>query len=459
MRSLAWFAFCAAVLGLPLFSAHADDAIPPPPAQARTPGSAANNNDGGSQGPDRRTNASTDNKGSAIRQEDALLPAPRQVSIPPAPGERPAPDVNLNMPPGPARGSGSLTPTQLFVPLSPDEAGPDFIPIAPGPGNYNDSGISINKVNPRLGIYFLRPYWSKRDFSIAVPGGSGAGGVILADTRDVANDYSVAPVVDVTVQFTSLNVTFNGFEYALSSSVDQAVQAGAGTASLTGTSSLTLREATTGEVGIPIDRFVPNCLESWFQNGGETQVGIGGYYLYVDQDYNAILTNGTNNKATLHSHQNFEGFGLVGSLDLKTGPHFFKVPSYSNWYWDVYSRTNGAIVMGTNKRLSDYSVTGGSSPSVHDNATDFIPVGTLEIGFDVAKATQTLLPSLRSPGKTDPVQVDTDVGFSVGAVAQVIGDVGMPSARSGGSRALENGSLFVVGFQATFVLKLGSKVQ
>jgi hypothetical protein len=51
--------------------------------------------------------------------------------------------------------------------------------------------------------------------------------------------------------------------------------------------------------------------------------------------------------------------------------------------------------------------------------------------------------------------IDADAGFRIGAVAQVIGDVGLPSARSMSSRALENGSLYLVGLQATFVLKFG----
>jgi hypothetical protein len=230
-------------------------------------------------------------------------------------------------------------------------------------GNDEPFQVLATGLQSHLGIYFLRPYWSRRDFSIGVPGGNGANGIVLADTRDVSNDYTVAPVVDVTVQFTNLQITFSGLQYALSSSVDQAVNAGGANASLTGTSSLTLREATIGEVRFPLP--LPECFKGCFKDGGQAEVGVGPYYLYVDQAYAATLVSGSN-KATLTSHENYEGFGLVGTLNLTTGRHFFSPttsdgPSTSDyrWYCDFYSNFTGAILMGTNKRMSDFSITGG----------------------------------------------------------------------------------------------------
>jgi hypothetical protein len=195
----------------------------------------------------------------------------------------------------------------------------------------------------------------------------------------VARDYTVAPVIDLTVEFANLELTFSGLEYALSSSLDQAVNAGAAHASLTGTSSLALVEATAGKIGIDLPR--PHCLENWFKDGGEARIGIGPYYLHLNQDYGATLVSGSQT-ATLHSHESFEGFGLVASLDLNPGRHDI---GHTAWYWDFYSDITGAILVGQNQRISDFSVTRGLNPSVHDTATDFIPVGVLELGFEVAK--------------------------------------------------------------------------
>jgi hypothetical protein len=73
----------------------------------------------------------------------------------------------------------------------------------------------------------------------------------------------------------------------------------------------------------------------------------------------------------------------------------------------------------------------------------------VELGFEVRRQKLARLRSSYSPYPS----IDVDAGFKAGLVAQVIGDVGMPSARSMDSRALENGSLYLVGFQMTFVLK------
>jgi hypothetical protein len=298
---------------------------------------------------------------------------------------------------------------------------------------------TIKTVDTRVGAYFLQPLWSKRDFSIRVPGGNGSDGVILADTRTVADDYTVAPVLDVQVTFENLNLLFKGVQYSLSSSLDQAVVNGSGQAALSGTSSLNLREATAAGVGI--DLRVPNCLDGYFKDR-KVQVSCGPYYLYLDQDYSATLASG-NNTATLHSHETFEGLGLASSLEFRTRPCPI---GDSLWCYDLHACVTGAVIVGQNNRRSDFSVTGGLNPAVHDNATDFIPVGIVDLALEFERKQAFKLAS------APPGLPEIGACFRVGFMGQVIGGVGMPSAQSMSPRAFENGSLYLLGFGATFGL-------
>jgi len=380
---------------------------------------------------DRKTPVSSEPKAKSPTDGDTPLGPPLFGTPPQTPKDKIAPE------PTPAHGPAASAPLpQIATTLDTSVLAPTYAGDRAPP---QDPNITLLQLDNKVGIFFMRPYWSKQDFAFSVPAGNGTNGVVFADTRDVANDYVVAPVIKSNWTFQNFNLTFSGYEYAFSSSVNQAVNSGSGNASLTGTSSFTLREATAGEVSVSLPTCVKDCLGLQ-----KADVGFGPCYLYLDQDYNATLTSGTN-KATLHSHGNFEGIGLVTSLDLQTKQ--FPLGG-DGWWCFFYSTITGAVLRGENDRLSDFNVTHGINPSVFDNAKDFIPVGTVEFGFEVKK--ERAIRVARSVDPSNPINVDA--GFRFGVLAQVIGDVGMPSAQSPNSHALENGSLYLVGFGATFSL-------
>ncbi len=329
--------------------------------------------------------------------------------------------------------------------------GQDFVGSEGGPAPCyqatDEDGVFFVDAKPNLGLYFIRPYWSRRDFAISVPSGNGVGGRILADTRDVTNDYTVSPVFDANIKFGNLGFTFSGFGYALASSLDQAVAAGGANATLTATSSLSVTEAVLAAptLELPIPEYL-SCLKGCFQ-GDKVSFGFGPYYTKVTQSYSATLT-GAGNTATLNSTQAFEGLGLVCSLELTGAGHDIYWPSENpKWHYNGYALLRGAAVLGENDRKSDFSVTGSAITSVHDNKTDLIPVGAFELGVECTR--KNVITFRRGWAG------NFDAGFRVAVMGQVIGDVGLPSAQSADPRAFENGALYLVGVGAVFFVSTG----
>jgi hypothetical protein len=462
MKPIAWLALCAAALGWEDARLRAAEvpASAVPTAQTGQPAKGGSLEDGkgaGLRGEKKKSDAILEKPGSVSPQDETLLGPPLTGSIPSTQKlntesldkkEAPIPLQGCTIGDGWVATPGPVAPT-VVPPLLRDEYGIAIDPNTNVGINRGEPQLLLSSVDPRMGIYFMRPYWSRRDFSISVPGGNGAGAVLLSDTRDVARDYTVAPVLNLTLQFTNLDLTFTGVQYALASTVDQTINAGATNASLAGKSSLTIREATAGEVSVRLP--CPDCLKDCFGEKCDAKLGLGPYYLYLDQTYIAILVNGAN-KTSLNSSQNYEGFGIVGALHLKTGQHQFGVDDQKHpWYCRLYSDITGAILIGTNKRISDLNVTGATSPSIRNSVTDYVPVGNLELGVEVGKQNLVKFTSTRAESGYGN-GINGDAGFRLGAIVQVIGDMGLTSAASPNNRSLNNGSLYLVGFQATFYL-------
>jgi hypothetical protein len=282
----------------------------------------------------------------------------------------------------------------------------------------------------KLGFYFLRPYWAKRDFGISVSGGPD--GTILGDGRDVAHDYSAALVGKIGVTFpNTMSIAFSGFNLSLDSHLNRSFQSGMTAATLQASNTFNLTELTALEVPFSIQP--PPVFQDWLPKDNACKLTVAVQYLQLTQDYHAALV-AAMNSTNLNSHQDFTGFGVTVAAATQT----------RDWHgWSGYANLRGAVLIGTNNRNGNFSSTGLPAVSATETRTDFVPVGELEVGIEWEPKRLAYSPTQARPKTAS----DAVLAFRAGFVGQVIGDAGLPTVTHD-QRAFDNGAVFLAGFGA-----------
>jgi hypothetical protein len=343
-------------------------------------------------------------------------------------------------------------PAQQFVPLA-DGTGSTFVlnPVASGGANPfidpTGSGMNLqsqvggrssaNTNNAEIGFDYLRPYWTSRDFTLAVPAIAAPAFPILGDTGHVDNQFALVPNVKYSyhIEDTALSISANGTFLGLNGKLDQTVVANAGQGHLTATSSLTIIVANLPEVTgrFYCDEFFSGHSHSHWSFLDEliVDLGIGTRYSSINQTYTGDLSNtgaAGLNQTTRSSTQSYVGVGLTTKANLS-------LPVQDNWVF--YTNVRGSILVGTNDKESTLTVNlagAATTTTIKQSRTEFIPIVEVETGVQWGAE---LANSLRN-GAPPPLCT-----IRVAAVGQFWGDVGPLSA--GSPQGFRTSNLFLVG--------------
>jgi hypothetical protein len=289
-----------------------------------------------------------------------------------------------------------------------------------------------------IGFDYLRPFWTHRDFTLAVPSGSLGSFPLLGDIGHVDNSFAFVPKLVYNYHLTDYDfgISASGTFLDLNGRLQRGVAtAGGATGDLTANSSLTIVVANLLEVtheAYYTDMFgkkhTPGCLEDLV-----VDLTLGTRYSSVSQNYTGSLTNGLPgagaNVSTRYSSQSFRGVGLTGSAGLA-------LPLGEDWV--LFSNTRGSLLVGDNRKDSTLTVSVAGQPGVSSNInqtkTAWIPVAECEAGVEWG---MRLAQKLRA-GDPQPL-----LTVRVAAVGQFWGDVGPLSA--GSSQGFHTSNLFLVG--------------
>lgn len=291
----------------------------------------------------------------------------------------------------------SAVQAQAFVPLQTDDASA-FVSLSPldsgigpvfGPGLVAQANIggraNTNLGNVQIGFDYVRPFWSNRDFMLAVPPASAGAFPLLGDIGHVDNHFGLAPVVRYRYDIDDIGLAFSGSGSFLNLSgflERQITDTTGGQGLLTANSSLTVINMILPEVFIRYhqdDLFSGQHHFHWslFEDVF-IDLGIGTRYSSIQQNYTGSLTNTAvagQNQSTRYSSQSFQGFGISGSVNLTA-------PVKRDWV--VFSNFRASIVGGENNKESTLTVTvagvPGQSTVISQSRTEFIPIVEVEIG-------------------------------------------------------------------------------
>lgn len=348
---------------------------------------------------------------------------------------------------------------QQFVPLHADAAGGAYA-MTPLAGAFADTqffaggttasaratvaGRSTSELGKiEIGFDYIRPYWSHRDFILAVPAASAGDFPLLGDVGHVDDHFSLRPNVKFRYDVSNeLAIKADGTFMNLTGHLERTLGPNTGLATLSADSSLTIVTATFPEIST---RFFYDDL---FSHGSHLEelvidLGLGTRYGSIDQTYTGSLTNSGpagKNETTRFSHQDFAGVGLTTSLN-------FTLPVHPEWdpdtdlrvhpSWDLYTNLRGSILVGDNRKSSSLTVTvagmPGDSTSIQQDKTEFIPVGEIETGVAWT----------RTFGSVYADGISALFTVRLGLSAQVWGNVGPLSA--GSPQGFETSNLYLFG--------------
>jgi hypothetical protein len=357
-----------------------------------------------------------------------------------------------------------LARAQQFVPLQADGAGGMFslMPMAGADGangpvflnggaplpdlraqgnvaGRNASGLGTIEI----GFDYLRPYWSFRDFTLAVPTANVGSFPLLGDVGHVDDHFALAPHLNYKYDVSDLfSIKATGAFMNLSGHIERTLTANDGSAgTLSANSSLTIITANLPEIST---RFQ---YEEFFSRGSHLywsifddlviDLSVGTRYSSIEQNYTGKLNNTVAaglNETTRYSHQAFRGVGLTTGLNFTLPVH----ERANGDQWNLFTNLRGSILVGDNAKDSTLSVTLAGMPGVSDSIsqtkTEFIPVGEIELGAEwIHEFGDVLRPELGT------AQFSVRLGLS----GQVWGGVGPLSA--GSSQAFRTSNLFLVG--------------
>jgi hypothetical protein len=304
---------------------------------------------------------------------------------------------------------------------------------------------SANTGNAQIGFDFLRPYWTSRDFTLAVPAANAGSFPLLGNIGNVDDHFGFVPNIKYKYDVSDLafSVNASGTFLNLSGNLQQKLSNAAGDGVLTANSSLTIIVANLPEVSTRVyyDELFPNHprLHHWslFEDL-VIDVGIGTRYSSIDQSYTGQLTNTVggapgNNMTQRYSTQNFKGIGLTTKMD-------FSLPVRQDWV--LFTNVRGSILVGDNSQDSSLTVNVAGTPgipnSISQDRTQFVPVVEIESGIEWGIECGDRLRF----GTTPPFCT-----VRVAAVGQFWGGVGPLSA--GSPQGFRTSNLFLVGANVT----------
>jgi Legionella pneumophila major outer membrane protein precursor len=340
--------------------------------------------------------------------------------------------------PGPPDWQGAV----FLAPVDAGAGRPVFVAAEPGPavaslGAGLVGGQAVSTWGTLgVGFDYLRPLWTFRDFTLAVPAANAASFPFFGDTGNVDSQFAFAPRVDYHYRFTDYNlgVRATGTFLNLSGHLQRDLATAAGTGQLTAASNLTIVAANLVEFTRRLE--LAELLDKdWGECEGLEKllvdVGIGTRYSSITQDYTSTLVSavGAANQSTRYSVQSFQGIGLTGSMNVV-------LPLTDNLV--AFSDTRASVLVGENRKESSLTVVVAGQPGRADKIaqarTEFIPVVELELGMEWGRE---LVAHLR----------DQTAGFlftvRAAFVGQFWGDVGPLSA--GSAQGFRRSDLFLVG--------------
>lgn len=334
-----------------------------------------------------------------------------------------------------------------FVALAPEGAGAGqslfLAPGAPLPGltsQGNAGGRTASDLNNlQVGFDYLRPYWTSRDFTLAVPSANAGSFPLLGDTGHTDNNFALAPRINYQYLVTDLNFSVNamGTFLSLTGRLERKItDTIAGTGDLTANSQLTIITANLPEFSTRVyygDVFnKQSCFYCAFFDDLAIDLGIGTRYSSIAQNYTGALTDSVPagaNTSTRYSTQQFQGVGLTVRTD-------FSLPVRDNLV--LFTNIRASILVGDNVKDSTLNVTVAGNPGIADainqTQTAFIPICEMELGAEWGKELGSQLRANAPP----PLFT-----IRVAAVGQFWGGVGPLSAGSG--QAYQTSNLFLVG--------------
>ncbi|MBI1831698.1 MAG: hypothetical protein HYR84_09635 [Planctomycetes bacterium] len=289
-----------------------------------------------------------------------------------------------------------------------------------------------------IGFDYIRPYWTSRDFTLAVPAANAGSFPLLGDVGHVDDHFALAPRLNYKYDVSDvLAIKATGSFMNLTGHLERTLSAPDGTlANLSANSSLTIVTANLPEISTRFyydELFLRPAQSHWsIFNDLAIDLGIGTRYSSIEQNYTGKLTNTVpagKNETQRYSHQNFKGVGLTTTLN-------FSLPVRDEWR--LFTNLRGSILVGDNSKDSSLSVVlqgvPGAATSISQSKTEFIPIGEMEVGAewthefsDVARPT------------VPPALFTVRVGFS----GQIWGNVGPLSA--GSPQGFRTSNLYLVG--------------
>jgi len=245
---------------------------------------------------------------------------------------------------------------------------------------------SANVNNAYIGFDFLRPFWTHRDFLLAVPTGSVGSFPLLGNIGHVDDHFALVPNIKYKYDVSDIGLSVNasGTFLNLSGHLTEQIVNPAGQGLLTASSSLTIIVANLPEVSSRLyyDELVAEKSHlhcSWLDDL-VIDVGVGTRYSSINQNYTGQLTNTLaggpgNNMSQRYSTQSFQGIGLTTRAD-------FLFPVKQDWV--LFTNFRASVLVGENNRESSLTVnvagTPGMPATLSQSRTEFIPVVEMETG-------------------------------------------------------------------------------
>ncbi len=290
-----------------------------------------------------------------------------------------------------------------------------------------------------IGFLYMRPDFPGRSVKLTVPSGVNGNFSTIAGSGDVSFDFGFIPAIRVDYQFPDLGygVSASGKLTTLSGSLTRTIDSAAGSANLTASSTISFATANLieGTLLLPLGRC--DCFQDSCLRDTVLLATLGTRYSHLSQDYTASLNSGPN-ASTLTAHQDWDGFGLTTSLSF-----LHPLPNY----FFLYGVSRGSFMVGKNNRTSTLAVvvSGNAAAStatkVHEDKTEFIPVGEFEFGVAWGKPLAGPPAGVVREVKTGPV-----LWLKAGVVADIWGGLGILSAPDNVQGFSGGGSLFLFGF-------------
>jgi hypothetical protein len=330
----------------------------------------------------------------------------------------------------------------LFAPLRPEESGGVF---ASGPNGVNSlsvgafAGTFRHGTGVDIGFNYIRPLWSFRDFTLAVPAFGARAFPLLGDVGHVDDHFGIAPRVDLNylLDDSDIGLGASGTFLNLTGHLQRQLEFTGGIGNLTANSSFTLVSINLAEINVTFEagdlfegKQGKKCFD-WLDDL-TVRVGVAARYASLDQNYTGTLSDSTGgvNVTTRFSTQTFKGFGVSGGCDL------FQ-PLGDDW--TLYSRTNLSVLVGDNVRRSSLTLDIANQPglpnAISEDKTQYVPVAELELGV-------LWTPPLLSD-RAAKAGSSYNLFVKAAAIAQYWGGVGPLSA--GSTQAFRTSDLLLVG--------------